>query len=512
MKLSDLERRAAGLVMTSYSGRSLNHRGRGGERRRLINEVAELGAAGFCVFGGTVDSVRELVTELEPLAGRKPLVASDLERGLGQQLAGGTAFPSQMAIGATGDPSRAREVGRATALEARSAGIGLVFAPVADVLTEPRNPIVGVRAYGSDAGEVARFVTAFVEGCQGEGVAATAKHFPGHGATALDSHVALPVVEADATVLDARELVPFRAAVAAGVRAVMVGHIAFPGVTGSRVPATFSPSLVEGLLRKRIGFEGVVVTDALMMGAITEEFGPREAAVAALKAGCDLLLMPPEPSAAARAVAAAVTSGSITEEQLERSRERIGALLEWIGRAPSPGATETREHASLAESIAGEAVTVVRSGSGFPLRMAEANSDRVLLVALVDAERPADVAPLRKALASRLPGTELSVLGERAADAELHRCLREASAADITVVFVFDEVAAWRGRAWPSEEVVSMARALVSRSRRTVVVAFTTPFLAARLPESAAFLCCYDTSPPMQRAGVRALFGAHSLE
>ncbi len=209
--------------------------------RRLRGEILDLGVGGCIVFGGNVDSTPELIGDLVEVSPHPLIVASDLERGLGQQLEGGTVFPSQMALAAGGVPDLAFAQGWVTGIEARAVGMNLVFAPVADVLTEPSNPIIGVRSYGQDPMAVADLCSAFVQGCQVWGVGATAKHFPGHGATVLDSHIELPVVPADRATMEGRDLVPFRAAVAAGARAVMTAHVAYPGPRNGGDPGDALP-------------------------------------------------------------------------------------------------------------------------------------------------------------------------------------------------------------------------------------------------------------------------------
>jgi beta-glucosidase-like glycosyl hydrolase len=491
----------ARLVVTSYSAR------RAGEEERLLREVGDDGVGGYCVFGGSVDSVGALNERIAREAGRPLVVASDLERGLGQQLAGGTVFPSQMALGATGAPVLARDQSRVTAVEARAAGINLIFAPVADVASEPANPIVGVRSYGSDPATAAAFTRAFVEGCRAGGAAPTAKHFPGHGATLVDSHIDLPEVAAGRDLLDRRELPPFRAAIGAGVPAIMAGHIAFPAITGSDVPASLSPAIVDGLLRGDLGFGGVVVTDALMMGAVTRRFDPAEAAVRALEAGADLLLMPADVTEAIDGVAAAIESGRLPPGRIERSVERVDRLLAWIERAAWEAdrvedRAAARDAGRLALEIARRAVTLVRERPGAtPTGEALAGGGTALL-AFVDAERPPDLAPLFGALGEVAPGNPLAVLHEKVADAEVETAVALARDRAFTIAFVFDEPAAWRGRPGPTDALVALVRRVLAAARESAVVAFTTPALEPLLPEAGSFFACYDGSPPMQLAAV----------
>src|SRR6266851_3725299 len=221
------------------------------------------------------------------------------------------AYPTAVAVAAGGEPKDAYTMGKITALEACAAGVQWVYAPDADVNNNPGNPIVNTRSFGEDPARVAEFVSAFVRGVEENGALATAKHFPGHGDTAADSHIDLPVIHADRERLEHLELVPFRAAIAAGVSTVMTGHLSIPAFEpDANTPATLSSNILTGLLRKELGFEGLVVTDAMDMGGITARYAPGEAAVRAVAAGADALLMPPVPDAAFESLQAAVKSAA----------------------------------------------------------------------------------------------------------------------------------------------------------------------------------------------------------
>ena len=530
----EITRKIARLVSGSISNREGDDLA--AQYHRLRREVIELGIGGYTIFGGNVDSTVQLVHELADEAPQPLLVSSDLERGLGQQLDGGTVFPTQMAVGATGVADLAYAQGWATAREALAAGINVVFAPVADVASEPENPIIGVRSFGGDPAKVAEMTAAFVRGCQQAGAAATAKHFPGHGDTRLDSHIELPTVEADRATLESRELVPFRAAVEAGVKVVMTAHVAYPALTNSDVPATLSATVVEDLLRKKLGFEGLVVTDALMMGAVASRVGCGEAAVLALEAGADVLLMPPDVEEAVSAVRRAVRDGRISEERLDRSIARVDALHRWLGDYREydenhtgfppeiTGAFERHElpddnhrvgplcgYEGIADSIARRAVTLLRDDPGVvPLNVAELSGRRVAVFSLKDSHLAMNLVWFRSQIEARLPGAEVVALDE-GASRELARHADRAAGADAAVVAVFDDVVAWKGRSGPSEELLAVARGLVAAAPGAVVIAFTGPQVSLEVPEARTLICCYDGSAPSQRAAVEALFGECSI-
>ncbi|MFH1689318.1 MAG: glycoside hydrolase family 3 N-terminal domain-containing protein [Candidatus Eisenbacteria bacterium] len=527
----ELTRKIARLVMSSFSDRPGDDLAE--QYHRLRREVVELGVGGYIIFGGNVDSTAQLTRALADEASQPLLVASDLERGLGQQLDGGTVFPTQMAVGATGVTDLAFAQGWATAREALSVGLDLVFSPVADVASEPTNPIIGIRAYGGDATMVADMTAAFVRGCQQAGAAATAKHFPGHGDTRLDSHIELPSVAADRATLESREFVPFRAAIGAGVKVIMTAHVAYPALTGGDVPATLSRAIMTDLLRGDMGFDGVLVTDALMMGGIAERYACGEAAVMALEAGVDILLMPPDVESAISAVREAVRAGRVTEERIDLSLERIDALHKWLGdyREADDNHVEfppeiagafghedlpdcnhrvglNKGHEVVADHIARRAITLLRDDAGLvPLDAASLAGKRVAVFTLKDSDRSMNLVWFRSRLEGTLPDIRDALVDERATPDELDRLAASAASSDVSIVAVFDDVVAWKGRSGPSEELLGTARRLIEAAPRAVVLAFTGPSIALELPDASTLICCYDASEPLQNAAVEALFG-----
>ena len=290
-----------------------------------IESALGYGAGGFILFGGTAEGVMELTDRLQAAAGRPLLFAADLERGAGQQVRGLSELPPPRALASLHDPAVLRGAGILTAVEALSVGINWVLAPVADLDVEPENPIVQTRAFGEEAGMVAAAVEAWVVGCEAAGALACAKHFPGHGRTRTDSHMGLPVVEAGRELLEA-DLLPFRAAIGAGVSSVMTAHVAYPALDPSGAPATFSKPILD-LLRQELGFGGLIVSDALMMEGARAGRSAGEIGVGALRAGVDLLLYPDEPTAVAEALGRAAADDSSAARRVEESLLRYEAAL-----------------------------------------------------------------------------------------------------------------------------------------------------------------------------------------
>ncbi|HET7042838.1 MAG TPA: glycoside hydrolase family 3 N-terminal domain-containing protein, partial [Gemmatimonadales bacterium] len=298
---------------------------------RAAGWVDSLQLGGIIIAGGSPIDIAVKLNWLQRRSALPLLVGADLEGGSAFRFNGGTPFPTNMGIAAGGTVLDAYEVGRITALEGRAVGVHLAFAPVADVNNNPANPIINTRSFGEDPARVARLVTATVRGIQEHGMIATVKHFPGHGDTGTDSHIALPVIPYGWPRLDSIELVPFRAAVQAGVGAVMSAHIAMPGVdSGAERPASLSPEIVTGILRDSLAFHGIVVTDALNMAGVSTD-GGASASVRALLAGADLLLQPADPRAALDSLEQAYRDSRITIERIDQSVRRILALKMRLG-------------------------------------------------------------------------------------------------------------------------------------------------------------------------------------
>ena len=444
--------------------------------RDAIAQALKLGVGGFIIFGvpgARADEIGALTAELRVRAGRPLLLGADLERGAGQQARRLTPIPPPAALASLGDPGVIAWAGATTAREARSLGLNWVFAPVGDLDLEPENPIVQTRAFGSDPARVSDAVATWVRAAQAEGVLACVKHYPGHGRTRHDSHSRLPLVELPLAVLEQTDLRPFQAAVDAGVGSVMTCHVAFPQWDESDAPATLSP-VILGHLRTALGFRGLVVTDALIMEGAQGGREPGAAEVAALSAGCDLLLYPPGPATVVAALEQAVAEGRLPSARVSEALSRYEAALSQVGAlaavAPDPRA-------------AGEAREVAQRllASGFLRGTAPRFPDGVELAVVDDdlggwyAPGPSDL--VRRALA-------------RAGVHERHGAPR--------VVLAFAEPRAAKGRAGFGPD----ARAALERLApgAALVVLFAHPRLAAEIPGEAPLLLAWHRQPLMQEA------------
>lgn len=471
----------------------------------------EAGFGGLLLFGGDLEEVAAGLADLRARAGDAPppLVASDLERGLAQQVRGGSVLPPLMAWGAAADADLVRAAAEQLGREARGVGIDWVLGPVLDLAREPRNPIVGTRALGADPERVAALGAAFVEGLQATGALACAKHFPGHGGTTADSHADLPVDEGPGDVLRRRDLAPFARAIEAGVATVMTAHVAYPGLAGgSRAPATLAPELVRGLLRDALGFAGVACTDALIMDGVLDapatgdDPGAAEVAAAerALAAGCDALLYPNDPERVAAALARWAGEDAARAARLRQAAGRVLAAKDRVAQLPRPDARPERP--GRGPELCARAVTRVGPerpplGPGATTALLLLDDDGVagfgheLTAGLVEAGvalRPAPVGP------------------DAAAEA-LAAARDAAAAADRVVAAVGCRVRAWKGRPGLGPELAGLLRGL-DPGRTTVVGLCGPAALRSALPAGAELLLAWGDEPAAQRAVAAVLTGA----
>lgn len=503
-----LREKAAQLVMPWIPGGLSPTDAAAKEAERLARDV---GVGGFIVGRGGAPGTRATVQRLQGVAAVPLLVASDLEWGPGMRLDGGTVYPGNMALGATRDTALAYAQGCATAREALASGITVAFAPVADVNVDPRNPIINTRSYGEDPRLVAAMTRAAVRGLQDGGMLSVVKHFPGHGDTHTDSHVALPVVRASRARLDSVELVPFRTAIQAGVGGVMTAHLAVPAITGrTDVPATLSANVLRGLLRDAMSFDGLVVTDALDMGGVAIAT-PEEVAVRAVAAGADVLLQPPHPERVVDALVRAVRDGRLTEARLDASVRRILRAKQRVragGTRPQPPSDALRARfRTLADSIAARSITLVRDSDGLiPLRR-----DAPVL-SVVFAERGTRAPGTTFATSLRALGWQVtSMVVTRPTPAQLRTVERAIRTAPGTVVIsTYAHAAPGAGTIGVSED----ARAAIRRAaaaRPVIYIAFGDPYVASSVGAPEAMLLAWSDAAVAQRAAARAVAGASAI-
>jgi len=493
--------------------------------------VEEAGIGGVSISIGLPHSYAAKLNALQSRARIPLLVTSDFENGgPGMRInhsyalptllpqSGGTSFPPTMAFGAIGDDDFVREYAGITAREARAVGVHLNFAPVLDVNSNPLNPVINTRSFGEDPEAVARLGVAYLEGARAGGILTTAKHFPGHGDTRTDSHVDLPVVDADKARLEALELVPFRRAVAAGVDAVMTAHVAVPNVLGPEgPPATLSEFFLTELLREEMGFGGLVLTDALRMAAISDRYGVGEAAVLALEAGADVLLAPADVWETLDAVVDAVETGRISRERLNASVERVlnmkarlglyrdrSVSLERIGEVVGSGA-----HRAFADSAASRSITLPRDRDG----LVPADPRRTGRVLHVVFAREADLVAGREMdalLSEFFPSVTTRRLTPGSPPTAYQALDWEVGAAELVLVSTFVPPRSGAGEVAVPEETARFIQETQAR-RPTVVVSLGNPYLLSSFPKVGTYMLAWGPHEVSQRAAVRALVGETAI-
>lgn len=497
------------------------------EMRRLTSLVRDWHVGGVAILHGTVYGAGMMANHLQKLAPVPLLISADLEHGLAMRYARGTDLPDAMAFGATRDSSLAYQAGRITGREARAAGVRMNLAPVADLNTNPSNPVINTRSYGSDPHLVSLLTGAYAHGLEKEGVLATVKHFPGHGSTSEDSHLELPVIRFNRARLDTMEFVPFRSAIESGIGAVMVGHIAVPAIDPTGLPATLSRTLTTGELRDTMKFKGLIITDAMGMAG-ARVVPPDRAAVMAVKAGADILLLTTDEYTALEAVRDAVRSGEIPMARIDSSVLRILRAKENLHlprhRFVSPDAASGQigvpSHWDFARTVASRALTLIKNQGGVvPLRVREGR--RILSLILTDSEdsrteidRP-DAFGTDEPTGSYLTGlfrrrhlnVETIRLPPTSSAEEQDRALEALRRADLAVVSAFVGVHTSSGHIGMPSHYSAFVNKLNQLRTPVILVSFGDPYVVTDFPKASAILCAYSDAEVMADAVAGALTG-----
>ena len=484
------------------------------EYRELQTSVAKLGVGGIVVFDSDLESIPRLIDSLQRAAKIPLLIAADLERGLSFRVRrGASELPTAMALGATRSPEAARFAGELTGREARAVGIHWTFAPVLDVNNNPANPVINVRSFGEDPELVATLGAAFIDGTQTTGVLTTAKHFPGHGDTGVDSHYALPVLTAERQRLESVELLPFRRAIAAGVDSVMTGHLSVPALDPSGTPASLSRAITHDLLRDELGFDGLIVTDAMEMkgaGLLWAGGG----VVQAIRAGADVVLLPADTQVAIQSIVRAVAEGQLDEQRIDDAVARIlrtKAALDLTGRQPAATARWSEiarpDDLRRIDEIAGAAVTVVRNrGELLPLH-AERRPRILHLVLMEDGPSKAKHRIAASALARRGLDVVTREIPASLSPKSRDEILGEAAAASQLLVSAYFRRGGSGAAGGLSEPQIQLIEQLQVGGQSPILLSFGSPYLFAQLPEVPAYVCAYGASGPMQEATIAAILG-----
>jgi beta-N-acetylhexosaminidase len=522
-----LREKAAQIVWPSVYGDYAS--GDSPQWRRLTQYIQQDKVGGFTISVGSPMEIASKLNAMQSMSKVPLLFGADLEAGAGFRARGGyfvpnaidlggaIVFPPEMAIGATRDTTLAYEQGRLTALEGRALGIHIAYAPVLDVNNNPDNPVINTRSYGEDPVQAARMGVAFIHGLQAHGMIATGKHFPGHGDTGTNSHLALPIVTVSRSRLDTVELVPFRAAVNGGVGAIMSFHGAMPALDSSNVPGTLSSKVMTDLLRGEMGFKGIIISDAMDMRGVLDQFGADESVKRAVAAGVDVLIQPLDIPQTIDAVVAGVTERRYTEARLDSSVRRVLEAKRSLGLGQNKLVDISRvrfvvgdsSNVQIARQVAEKSITLVKDSlKQIPLSVPGA---RVLSITLARrADLPAGNA-FNAELRSGLPNLRTAFVATEDAALNYPRLIAAADSADVTIV------SSYVGQSWDAvtasapQAFTNFVQALAQRGRKPIVVAFGNPYLLQQLPWVGTYLVAWGGFPVSQTAAARALLGTSAI-
>ncbi|CAN5290894.1 hypothetical protein BH20ACI1_BH20ACI1_10800 [soil metagenome] len=535
LKKMSLDEKIGQLIHVGINARFQNQDS--AEFKELKRQVVENKVGGIIVFVGGVYETVHLMNRMQEFAEIPLLISSDFETGVAMRFEDTTNFPWNMAIAATGNPEFARREGVIAAREARALGVQWAFAPTADVNNNADNPVINVRSYGENPADVSRFAVAFTQGLQSGNVIATAKHFPGHGDTAVDSHRGLPVIDLPRSRLEQIEFAPFKSVIDSGIGSIMISHISMPQIDGTKVeplkkpiknnysgsevvtenttmPATLSPNIVTDILKKEMNFDGLIVTDAMDMSGLTLYFNQDEAAVRAVLAGADVLLKPASADAAIKGLKEAVASGRISEERINESARKILAWKYKLGLVENKitpldaidktvSSEETRQ---LANEIAENAITLVKSEAGvLPLK----KDKKVFLFGVTNGEDRNFISnTFQRTLRQAGINFETVILDERSSEEEMNAARKKANEADVILAGLFGRVRSGaKNSVGIPESGAKVLRELLQSDKKVVNISFGNPYLLNNFPEMKTYIVAYGDMPSLQRATARALVG-----
>jgi beta-glucosidase-like glycosyl hydrolase/CubicO group peptidase (beta-lactamase class C family) len=508
-----LKEKIAQLVQIRIPGKFINLQSQ--EFKDIRDQIRRNRFGGVVLFAGNVYESAVLINELQAVSRLPLLVSADFERGAAFRIADTTSFPWAMALGATGSEDLAYRQGLVTAQESRALGVHWILAPVLDVNNNPDNPVINIRSFGEDPSLVARLGAAFIRGAKKGGVLTAAKHFPGHGDTAVDSHVGLPVVESDLERLNSIEFAPFRSAIEAGVDSIMTAHVAVPEVTGERKePATLSPEILTGILRGTLKFQGLVVTDALEMAGITDRYWCGLAAVRAIQAGADVLLLPPDAAVAVNEIERAVQRGDITRQRINQSVRKILEAKRRLGLHQNRlvsirhigNSVASPQNIALTREIADRSITVVKD-SGRLLPINALNDPRIFSLVLASDLETSPGALFQAEMRRRFPSMRTAWSNARVNDELLAAIDGAVDQSDLIVCSTLVRLTSGQDTISLPVSQRAIIKKLLASGKRLIWISFGNPYVLRLAPETGTYVCAFSYSEASQVAAARALAG-----
>ena len=512
----DLREKIGQLFFISANGRFYNENAEA--FREVTDRISRHNAGGVMFFGGNVYGQAHMTNTLQSVSEIPLMISQDMEFGAAMRVRGSTYFTPAMGVAATRNPDLAYQKGKITAREARALGVHQIYAPVVDVNNNPANPIINVRSFSEDPQVVAEFAGAFHRGAESEGVIATAKHFPGHGDTDTDSHISLPSIPHDYTRLDSLELRPFRQLINNGIPSIMTAHISFPALSGQPgIPGTLDGQIINSMLRDSLNFDGLVVSDALEMEGLTSHFSPGTAAVNAIKAGVDVLLIPPDMLTAIDEIEKSVERGLLDESEIDSSVRRILGWKEKMGLFDDRyvdmdslrSVINHPDHQKVADRISRESITLLRNNNEIlPIR--PNRHPRVQIISLADDRSGSTGSSFARAVRSYHPDVGFRIFDRRTHPDDIERMIRDARRADLVILASYIRVRTSQSIQLSSDQQ-NFLRRLENINTPTALVSFGNPYVFEDFPDADVHLAAWSTSSSQVGAATDALFGGSPI-
>jgi beta-N-acetylhexosaminidase len=475
-----LEKKLYQLIISRLNGEEIHVKSYQKKTFRLI----EKGIGGFIIFGGKKEEIRNFINKMQSVSEMPLFVASDIERGAGQQIQGCTSFPCQMAMAAATDTDRPedllklRDAVNAIADEAKDVGINMPLIPVLDVNRDPDNPIVCTRAFSDSPADVARLGSEYVKILESSNLISCAKHFPGHGDTSEDSHILLPVIRKSYKDLIEMDIMPFKEAISAGVSSIMIGHLSIPVI--DHKPASISKKLISNMLRDEMGFDGLILTDALTMKALQDI---RNVYSQCIEAGADVLLHPEDPDSTVKELMHAVKTQEITENQIDAAFQRIVKAKKKIANIERR-VVDYHRNAGLSMQITDTSISLLKNTPGI---LPVSDKNKVQLIFAGDNEL-FEASPLKNYFKN------VSTIDEKI---ELRNSL---------VIFaIFTSIAAWKGSSGIDENEKSCIHEIIKKTKQSIIISFGSPYVLRHFKEADMLIAAYEATEQAQRAVIKCL-------
>jgi len=485
--------------------------------QKLLRQIQDYHIGGIIFFNGTIYGQAVLTNKLQQASTLPLWITQDMEYGAAMRVEGTTRFVPAMGVAATQKPEYAYWMGKITAQEAKALGVNQIFAPVLDVNNNPLNPVINVRSFSGDPATVSTFGNKFIDGVESEHILPTAKHFPGHGDTDIDSHLSLPVIEYDFARLDSVELVPFRSAINSGLNSVMSAHISFPAISpDSSLPATMDPSVLNRILADSLNFDGLVVSDGLEMKGISSHFSPGQAVIQALKAGVDLMLLSPDELTALHEIEQAVHAGKLSESRIDNS---VRKLLTWKKRQglfenrevdiESLSANiNTRKNRLIADEISRKSLTLLKNNNDIlPIRAAE--YPKVMVVSVSDGKSGYTGSSFVSQLKDYHPDVSSYLLDQRTSKEDKQEMMAEAQTADLIIIGSFIYVKSGQKVQLDNDQLPFLKKLILNKP--SVLAAFGNPYVVQDLPDTDVQLLAWSANGGQVKSTVPALFGGSEI-